>query len=672
MLIKEIVSASMGWFRVRKQLSVIVVDIFLCIFAAWGVCLMHFGFQDIPSSIVSQLSIFSIVISIPIFFTYGLYREIFRHFGEVTIVAVAKAISIYAAIFTLIYTVIGVEGVPRSIGVVQPLLYFALVLSSRVFAKYWLEGLGRDGSKEKTWSRVLIYGAGQAGRQIAKALQTAPGYRCVGFLDDEKLLQGRRIDGLNVYDPYELDILVKHELIAVVLLAMPSITRTRHKELIEWLQGQSVHVRTLPSLTDLASGRVKLADVREVDVKDLLPRDPVPPDISLLSKNIHNKVVLVTGAGGSIGSELCRQIIKCRPKCLLLVDNNEFSLYAVHKMLLSMPESRVNKQGASPSNMRKEEVDAHIGIVDIDIVPLLASVQDEHRIEEIMTAWLPETVYHAAAYKHVPLVEYNPAEGVRNNVWGTWICARVAEANGVENFILISSDKAVRPTNVMGASKRLAEMILQALSAVNSEKVNQRGIYSSTCFSMVRFGNVLGSSGSVVPLFKEQIVNGGPITLTHRDITRFFMTISEAAQLVIQASALGNGGDVFILDMGQPVRIYDLAKRMINLSGFAVKDAEHPGGNIEIQITGLRPGEKLYEELLIGNEPEETQHPRIMRATEKFLPHKELMTTLNELKLALDTDDIPVVLGLLAELVDDYKPLGEVMDYVYLKQNKGK
>jgi FlaA1/EpsC-like NDP-sugar epimerase len=396
-----------------------------------------------------------------------------------------------------------------------------------------------------------------------------------------------------------------------------------------------VAVRTLPSLNDLAQGKVNVSDLRELDIDDLLGREPVQPNGLLLNLNTLGKRVVVTGAGGSIGSELCRQIVRTQPKQLLLVDMSEFALYQIHQELLAVADG-------------------------VELVPLLASVCDEVRMHEIMDTWKPHTVYHAAAYKHVPMVEHNPAEGVRNNVWGTRVCAEAAARNGVRNFVLISTDKAVRPTNIMGATKRLAEMVLQALA-------EQRG---TTTFSMVRFGNVLGSSGSVVPLFREQIKNGGPITLTHADITRYFMTIPEAAQLVIQAGAMGQGGDVFVLDMGEPVKIIDLARRMVELSGLTVRDKADPSGDIELAVTGLRPGEKLYEELLIGDNPQATQHPRIMKAHEQFVAWPELQVRLQALSLAVGANDVPAIRGLLQQLVSGYQPTGEVVDWVHLAQER--
>ncbi len=454
-------------------------------------------------------------------------------------------------------------------------------------------------------------------------------------------------------NPRDLGELLADTPIVDVLLALPSVSRQRRNEILNQLKPHKVAVRTIPGLNDLFTGRLSLSDLRELDIDDLLGREPVQPNGLLLNLNTLGKRVVVTGAGGSIGSELCRQIVRTSPKQLLLVDMSEFALYQIHQELLAVADG-------------------------VELVPLLASVCDEVRMHEIMDTWKPHTVYHAAAYKHVPMVEHNPAEGVRNNVWGTWVCAEAAARNGVRNFVLISTDKAVRPTNIMGATKRLAEMVLQAFAEVYGSPryarddlaVTASVAKQSTTFSMVRFGNVLGSSGSVVPLFREQIKNGGPITLTHADITRYFMTIPEAAQLVIQAGAMGQGGDVFVLDMGQPVKIIDLARRMVELSGLTVRDEANPSGDIELAMTGLRPGEKLYEELLIGDNPGITQHPRIMKAHEQFVVWPELQVRLQALSLAVSVNDVPAIRGLLQQLVSGYQPTGEVVDWVHLAQER--
>jgi len=484
---------------------------------------------------------------------------------------------------------------------------------------------------------------------LASGMANSNEMRVVGFLDDDDRLQGHLLNGLPIHSPENFAELLVDVEVSLVLLALPSVSRQRRNEILKALSAHKVAVRTLPGLGDIATGKVSMSDVRDLEIDDLLGREPVKPNTLLLNLNTHNKTVLVTGAGGSIGSELCRQILKTKPNQLLLVEMSEFALYQIHQELLAFLDAEAN--------------------TSLDLVPLLASVCNEVRMNEVMSTWKPHTVYHAAAYKHVPLVEHNAAEGVRNNVLGTRVCAEAAMHNGVRNFVLISTDKAVRPTNIMGATKRLAEMVLHALAEQNQSVASQgaKKTSESTVFSMVRFGNVLGSSGSVVPLFREQIKNGGPITLTHADITRYFMTIPEAAQLVIQAGAMGTGGDVFVLDMGQPVRIYDLANRIVKLSGLTLKSQSEPYGDIEITVTGLRPGEKLYEELLIGGNPKPTQHPRIMKAHEDFLPWDELQSKLEILDAALDKNDVPQIRALLTYLVPGYQPDGEVVDWVWVE-----
>ncbi|MBT7139630.1 MAG: polysaccharide biosynthesis protein [Gammaproteobacteria bacterium] len=647
----NIAQFTLGLPRLTKRAIALLVDGGLSLITLWLALSLQLESWVVWEDPLWWVAFTSISLIVPIFIGFGLYRAIFRYSGWRAMLAVVKAIALYGAIFTLIFTVIGVSEVPRSIGVIQPLLLLVSVGGSRVLVRYWLGGLYRDSIQRQKWSGVLIYGAGSAGRQLQRALSMTSGYRPLGYLDDDPHLQGQLVDGWRVYSPEELPDLIEPLGISDLLLAMPSMHRSKRMERIEWLRQFPLHVRTLPSVSDLAAGRVTLSDLHELDIEDLLVRDPVTPNGILINRNTHNKVVLVTGAGGSIGSELCRQILNCSPKRLLLVDNSEYALYEIHQSLLTQLES-------NPT--------------ETELVPLLASVQDEMRIGEIMDTWSPYTVYHAAAYKHVPMVEHNPAEGVRNNVWGTWVCAKMAALYQAQHFVLISTDKAVRPTNVMGASKRLAEMVLQAMSVLNPADLRP-GMPDSrvpTCFSMVRFGNVLGSSGSVVPKFRQQIRDGGPVTLTHADITRFFMTIPESAQLVIQASAMATGGDVFVLDMGQPVRIYDLARRMVELSGLTVKDQHHPEGDIEIEITRLRPGEKLYEELLIGNDPKPTQHPRIMKAHEKMLSYDILQEKLSALEAALSINDVPLIRLLLQEIVSDYIPSSNVVDLVHLEQNR--
>jgi FlaA1/EpsC-like NDP-sugar epimerase len=638
--------------RSVKRAIVVLADISLCVFSVWLSFYLRQGeFLPLSGGLFSPVWLVasvSVVIAIPIFVTSGLYRAIFRYSGWPAMVAMVRAILLYGVLFSGVFTFYGVQGVPRTVGLIQPLLMLVLVGASRAVARIWLGGLYQNQIKKASLPQVLIYGAGSAGRQLASAMANSHDLRVVGFLDDDDRLHGNMLNGLPIHNPSDLTEILVDVPVTDVLLALPSVSRQRRNDILASLLPYKLAVRTLPGLGDIATGKVTLSDVRELDIDDLLGREPVKPNGLLLNRNVQGKTVLVTGAGGSIGSELCRQILETSPKRLLLVEMSEFALYQIHQEIQTSLESAANDW-----------------MEDIEVVPLLASVCDEVRMNEIMDTWKPNTIYHAAAYKHVPLVEHNPSEGVRNNVWGTRVCAEAAVRNGVQNFVLISTDKAVRPTNIMGATKRLAEMVLQALAELNVAST------SRTCCSMVRFGNVLGSSGSVVPLFREQIKNGGPITLTHADITRYFMTIPEAAQLVIQAGAMGAGGDVFVLDMGEPVRIYDLASRIIELSGLTLKTQANPEGDIEIAVMGLRPGEKLYEELLIGDNPTPTQHARIMKAHEEFLPWSNLQEKLDALSIAMSVNDVPVIRGLLQQLVKGYEPSGEVVDWIYLENERG-
>ena len=641
--------------RPAKRALVVVADTSLCMLSVWLAFYLRLGdffplSGELFSPVIPAAGV-SVLLAIPIFITSGLYRAIFRYSGLPAMMAIARAMLIYGVLFAAVFTFYGVKGVPRTVGLIQPLLLLVLVGASRAVARIWIGGLYQNQIRKSALPQVLIYGAGSAGRQLSSAMANSHEMRIVGFLDDDDSLHGNLLNGILIHNPANLAELLDEVPVTEVLLALPSVKRQRRNAILAALSNHKIPVRTLPGLSDIATGKVSLSEIRELDIDDLLNREPVKPNNILLKRNIHNRTVLVTGAGGSIGSELCRQILKAKPKQLLLVEMSEFALYQIHQELQAI------NQGT------------------LEILPLLASVCDEVRMHEIMHTWKPHTVYHAAAYKHVPLVEHNPAEGVRNNVWGTKVCAELAARNGVHNFVLISTDKAVRPTNIMGATKRLAEMVLQALAELNPALSAEGGsephmpCATSTCFSMVRFGNVLGSSGSVVPLFREQIKNGGPITLTHFGITRYFMTIPEAAQLVIQAGAMGSSGDVFVLDMGQPVSIYDLASRMVELSGLTLKNEANPHGDIKIEITGLRPGEKLYEELLIGDSPKPTQHARIMKEHEHFLPWDQLQDQLNSLNLAMSMSDVPLIRGLLQELVPGYQPSSEVVDWVHLAKD---
>ncbi len=642
-LFNKLADRTLAMPRPIKRLVVLVLDAGLCVLSVWVAFYLRLDTWVPVSMSVLLPSTVSVVLALPVFVVSGFYRAIFRYSGLPAMVAVVKAMICYGFVFASVFTVFGIDGVPRTVGLIQPMLLLMFVGASRGAARVWLGGLYHQHLHKAALPQVLIYGAGNAGRQLASAIASSFEMRVVGFLDDDDRLHGHVLNGLLINNPADLSAVLGSGSVTDVLLALPSVSRQRRHEILNTLKPYKLSVRTLPALSDITTGRVSLSDVRDLDVDDLLGREPVKPNGLLLNLNTHNKTVLVTGAGGSIGSELCRQILKTNPHRLLLVEMSEFALYQIHQELRDS--------------------------YDTEILPLLASVCDESRMHEIMDTWKPSTVYHAAAYKHVPLVEHNPAEGVRNNVWGTRICAEAALRNKVRNFVLISTDKAVRPTNIMGATKRLSEMVLQALAATQMQDsaADRQPDRIVTKFSMVRFGNVLGSSGSVVPLFRKQIKSGGPVTLTHADVTRYFMTISEAAQLVIQAGAMGAGGDVFVLDMGQPVKIQDLAKRMIELSGLSLSSAANPEGDIEITVTGLRPGEKLYEELLIGDNPRPTQHARIMKAHDQFLPWSQLESKLTTLDIALSLNDVPVVRSLLQQLVPGYSPYGEVVDWVHLE-----
>lgn len=626
--------------RPIKRSLVLLLDALICVVTVW---LAFFLRLDEWIRLVGDpfwrgdvASLISIAVAIPLFVTHGFYRVIFRHANLVTLSMVVRAFLLYGLIFAAIVTVIGIDGVPRSVGIIQPLLLIVGVGLTRAIAHYWLGGAYHRILAQASLPKAFIYGAGNTGRQLAMAMAASQDMHLAGFLDDDRRLHGQVLHGLRIYDPKELQSIAAADGVTTVLLAMPSISRHRRNEILTTIKAARVAVRTLPSVTDLAQGKVTVSDLRELDIEDLLGRDPVPPDEILLSKNIRGKTVLVTGAGGSIGSELCRQIIDLRPKRLVLFEQSEFALYEVHAELEHRIEN-LHKDPNPPS----------------ELVAMLGSVQDERHITEVMARNKPDTVYHAAAYKHVPIVEDNPTEGIKNNVFGTLATAKAALAAGVSDFVLISTDKAVRPTNVMGATKRLAEMVLQAMAA---QRDAGSGSTKTTRFSMVRFGNVLGSSGSVVPKFRQQIRDGGPVTVTDPEVTRYFMTIPEAAALVIQAGAMAQGGDVYVLDMGEPVKIIDLARRMIELSGLTLRTPDNPNGDIEIDITGLRPGEKLYEELLIGDNPQSTSHPRIMRANEEYLSWPILKARLDEMAEHIEEDKQSTIKALLQELVTGYRP----------------
>ena len=648
--LERAVGPMLGLPRTGKRLLALCVDTCLCVITTWLALSMRLE-TWVQMAGPHWLAVAgAIVFALPLFISFGLYRAIFRYGGGEATSAIWHAWSIYALLYMVLFTVVGVDGVPRTVGMIQPLLLLLGVAASRVLARSWLGSSYRSivehGVLAGPRASALIYGAGSAGQQLCAALVDNPDMRVVGFVDDDRRLHGGTIRGLRVYGPNDLSRRVRELGVTTVLLAMPSAPRKRRNEILQSILQAHVAVRTLPGLMDLAQGRVHTSDLRELEIDDLLGRDAVTPNRALLEEKITGKVVLVTGGGGSIGSELCRQILRLGPQTLLLVERSEYALYAIHAELQQVLQAHMAEHGRQR----------------VRVVPLLASVREESRMREILCTWRPHTVYHAAAYKHVPLVEHNAAEGVKNNVYGTLVTARMAAEAGVKDFVLISTDKAVRPTNIMGTSKRVAEMALQALA----EKM-ARTPGGGTRFCMVRFGNVLGSSGSVVPLFRRQIREGGPITLTHPDITRYFMTIPEAAQLVIQAGAMATGGDVFVLDMGEPVKIIDLARRMVELSGLTVCDEENPEGDVALHVTGLRPGEKLYEELLIGDNPLPTQHPRIMKAHEDFLGWDDLRARLTVLTAALESNDVPQIRDLLQRMVHGYRPAEQVVDWVHLE-----
>lgn len=630
--------------RLAKQAIVFFVDMVMALLAVWLSFYLRIdqtGWPILEQDFVYGLAV---VIFVPVFVRMGLYRAIFRYAGMSAVVATAISVSIYGILFFTILLWMRWSGVPRSIGLIQPILFLLFAGGWRIFARYWLSGVNFSEDNRIGGKCLLIYGAGEAGVQTASALNVMREFVVRGFVDDDEGKVGRTINGVPIISSAAVADFVIQRRITDILLAIPSLGIQRRREIIDQLQLLPVHVRSLPGMLDLASGKVSVSDFQELDIEDLLGREPVAPDQKLLAKNLADKVVLVTGAGGSIGSELCRQIVQERPQKMVLLEHNEYGLYAIHQELqLLCAEQQIS----------------------VEICPQLGSIRNLRRIRAIFERHRPHTVYHAAAYKHVPMVQENPSEGILNNVFGTLNVARAAMEVGVEQFVLISTDKAVRPTNVMGASKRMAELALQALASatvVDYAPIDEQPLGSmapirnQTCFCMVRFGNVLGSSGSVVPLFRKQLRAGGPLTVTHAQVTRYFMTIPEAAQLVLQAGAMGEGGDVFVLDMGKPVKIVDLARRMIRLSGLTVKDNANASGDIEIQVVGLRPGEKLYEELLIGDNPETTDHPRIMKAHENFWPWEQLLPHLIGLRAAAKSADATGIHHVLSQLVSGYVP----------------
>jgi len=614
--------------RVIKRLISLAYDavaIFICLFLAMKISNSGSDFTETPVIITGLVTFCSSILA---FVKLGYYRAILRYMGLQSVFFITLGISISTLIFAVVSSVTGI-----AISSVTLFLYWSFSLVLIGAARLFTIAIIRS-KLNKSKKMVIIYGAGQSGRQLAKALNQGQDYKIAAFIDDEPTMFQTEIDGVKVYSPISIERIIDKFSVVQILLAMPSATHARRAEILNYLEHFPVRVKTIASLEEIVAGKVQIEQLKEIEIEDLLGRDLVDPDQELLHSCITDKVVMITGAGGSIGSELCRQIVMLRPATIVLYELSEFALYTIEK------------------EINKLLIKHNLGV---KVIPLLGSVQHKNRLISAMDRYMVQTVYHAAAYKHVPIVEHNMVEGVRNNVFGTWYAAEAAAEAGVERFVLVSTDKAVRPTNVMGASKRLAELVLQA--------INNRG--EKTIFTMVRFGNVLGSSGSVVPLFREQIKAGGPLTVTHKDIIRYFMTIPEAAQLVIQAGAMGKGGDVFVLDMGDQVKILELAERMIHLMGLTVKNSANQQGDIEIQYSGLRPGEKLYEELLIGENVAGTTHSKIMTANEELLNWSDMQRALILLNELCEDMDCEGIVQLLHKVPTGYNPQHEVCDLLW-------
>jgi FlaA1/EpsC-like NDP-sugar epimerase len=614
-----------GLDRRSKFALVLILDGLLCVAATIVAFSLRLGQWDLWSSAIATVASAALILWLPIFTLRGIYRSVVRFIGARTMIGIATSSLIMMAGLAAAFTFNSVPDIPRTVPFIQPLVFGSLLVVSRLVARYVLFDVLNRRNAVGRRSTILIYGAGSTGRQLAMSIHHQPNMELIGYVDDDDRLAGQSLDGVRVYRSDNVDRLIERYDVDTVLLAIPSLSRQQRGNIVRKFEHASVKVQTLPAMSDLLDGSISVNDLREIEITDLLGRDPVPPNHLLLHRTVDNRTVMVTGAGGSIGSELCRQIGLLDPAAIVLVEMTEHALYAID------------------SELREAQEAGRIG-AGVAIHAELGNVVDRDTVRRLFERWRPDTVFHAAAYKHVPLVEENVIAGMRNNIFGTLNCALEADRTGVRHFILVSTDKAVRPTNVMGASKRVCELILQALA--------DRG--SKTRFAIVRFGNVLGSSGSVVPRFQRQIREGGPVTLTHRDVTRYFMTIPEASQLVIQAGAMAEGGEVYVLDMGEPIRIYDLARTMINLSGLTVRNDGNPDGDIEICEVGLRKGEKLYEELLIGNSPKSTKHPRIMQAREGFASWDELSAEMASLDAALASGDRAGSLTILSRLVPEY------------------
>ncbi len=627
----SIAEAILALPRQQKRLIMVLADAVAIPLSLWCALILKFDRIDPIVERTAAYFLVALSASLVIFSMLGLYRAVIRFMGPRAMLTVLTGVTLSVAVVVVFDRFLTKSEVPLSAFAI----FWAFALLYAVGSRFFVRYLFSRTLIGKSTTRVAIYGAGDAGARLSSVLMGGPDFEPVAFIDDKKSLQGSSINGLTVFGSDVLPQLVREQQIDRILLAMPSASRRRRREILTALEPLGLHVQSLPHLTDLIAGKARIDELRDVEVGDLLGRDPVPPNPRLFGSCTRGKCVLVTGAGGSIGSELCRQIMQLSPSRLVLFEMSEIALYTIERELNEI---------ASRDQLA------------VEVVPLLGNAHHRQRVREVLSAYNVQTVYHAAAYKHVPIVEHNVVEGIHNNVISTWYTAEAAIETGVETFVLISTDKAVNPANVMGATKRLAELVLQGLQERSS----------STRFCMVRFGNVLASSGSVVPLFQEQIRRGGPVTVTHPDVIRYFMTIPEAAQLVIQAGSMAKGGDVFVLDMGRPVRIDDLARRMVSLMGLTVRDADNPEGDIEIEYTGLRTAEKLFEELLIGTNVTGTDHPMILRAIEHRLPWLRMQQILNELLQILASFDCHRALGLLAESVAEYNGQGiEIRDYVW-------
>ncbi len=627
---KEFINSVVFMNRFSKITLAIITDLCLCLICTWLAFIIRLeslNFTDYYD--FNSAAIFTII-AIPIFWLFGIYRTIFRYAGLSILSTISISIFVYGFLYFVIIGIIVIPGVPRSIGLIQPLLLFFMIVASRLSVKFILTGTFNRLNYSLNKKNVLIYGAGEAGRQLLTSLENNLEYKVVGFLDDDKFLHKQVLLGQKIYNPIKLQKLIESQGVQMVLIAIPSISKIKKSEIIESLNKYKLAVKTLPHLNDIIDEKVSVSDIKDFLIEDLLDRDPVKANQQLLSQKINSKTTLITGAGGTIGAELSRQILKLNPKKLILFELNEYALFKIYEELSELYKN-------------------------LEIIPLLGNILDQKKLEKVFNTFQVDNIFHAAAYKHVSLVESNICEGVRNNIIGTLTIVKAASNQKIKNLVFISSDKAVRPTNIMGVSKRFSELCLQ----VYKDKCPQ------TNFSIVRFGNVLASSGSVIPKFKQQIMEGGPVTLTHNDVTRYFMTVPEAAQLVIQAGAMGKNAEVFVLNMGKSIKIRDMIIKMINLSGQKLKDENNIDGNVEIKVTGLRPGEKLYEELLIGDNPEKTIHPKIQKINEPSISLDQFEKNINELKIQLDNQNSKEVKKILDREINFYNSNSKLVDYMY-------